>query len=108
MPRFEYAPPVAHLFCNRQMLPVVLHGLAEVPLRLIQAPEVLVRPALPSPVAHLLCNRQVLRVVLDGLRIVPKRLIRAPKVPVRPTFARPVANPFEIARSCRWYSMAFA
>ena len=37
--------PVAHLLCNRQMLPVVLDGLAEAPLRPIRAPEVRVRPA---------------------------------------------------------------
>jgi hypothetical protein len=63
---FPYTLPVAHILCNRQVLRVVLDGLAEVTLRLIHVANVPVRPALPSPVAHLLCNLQVLRVVLDG------------------------------------------
>jgi hypothetical protein len=70
--------PVAHLLCNRHVLPVVLDRLAccEVPQPLIRIPEVPVRRALPRPVAHLLCNRKDLHVVLDGLGIVPWRLIR--------------------------------
>jgi hypothetical protein len=46
--------PVAHLLCNRQVLRVVLDGLAEVTLRLARVAEALLRPALPRPVAHLL------------------------------------------------------
>ena len=41
--------PVAHLLCNRQVLRVVGDGLAEVPLRLIRAPEVPRTPCLPPP-----------------------------------------------------------
>ena len=63
--------PDAHLLCNRQVLRVVVDGLAEVPLQLIRDAEVSIRPALPRPVAHLLCNRKAQREVLDGLAEVP-------------------------------------
>ena len=46
---------VANLLCNRQVLRVVLDGLAEVTLRTIRVAEV---PVLPRPVAQLLCNRK--------------------------------------------------
>jgi hypothetical protein len=89
--------PVAHLLCNRQALRVVLHGLAEVPQRIINVPEVPVRLALPRPGAHPLCNCQGLRVVIDGLGKVPKRLVRVAEVRVRRTVPL-----------CRFSSRAFS
>ena len=48
--------PVGHLLCNRQVLRVVLYGLAKAPLRLICAPKVPVRraPALVGSIGKLL------------------------------------------------------
>ena len=91
----------AHLLCNRQVLPVVVDGLAEVTLRLIRDAEVPVRHALPRPVAHLLCNRQALRVVLDGLRIVLLRTIRVAEVCVRD--ALPTLPPPGLPPPWPWY-----
>ena len=61
------------------MLRVVLNRPGKVPQRLVRAPEVPVRLALPRPVAHLLGNRQVLRVVLNRPGKVPQRVVRVPK-----------------------------
>jgi hypothetical protein len=57
--RPAFPRPVAHLLCNRQVLRVVLDGLAKVSLRPIREAEVPVCGALPRPVAHLFCNRPV-------------------------------------------------
>jgi hypothetical protein len=50
--RLALPRPVAHLLCNRQVLPVVVDGPAEVPLRPIRDAEV--------PIRHALRNRLML------------------------------------------------
>jgi hypothetical protein len=62
----------------------------------------------PCPPPLGLPPRQALPVVLDGLAEVPLRLIRAPEVRVRPALTPRSPTSFAIARSCVWYSMAFA
>ena len=112
--RLALPRPVAHLFCNRQVLREVLDGLDSmalgvVPQRPIEAPEVPVRRALVAllrPVSQLLCNRQMLRQVLDGLGVVPQRLIRVAETSGDwPSSARSPTS-FGFARCCAWYSVA--